>query len=235
MPQIDVFGTAIEDYYKGNKSATIIVHSEGFDRQEIKCKQLFRSFRQLPNLEKEALRHVKGKILDIGAGAGCHSLILQEKGADVTALEISAKAAEIMCKRGIRNLKNVDINKLKNEKYDTLLLLMNGLGLAGTIKGLTKFFQHLKTLLNPEGIILAESSDLLYFADEEEIDEALNAKDYYGEVKYTLEYQGQKGKSFKWLFVDMDTLRSIALKNGLEVELLFQDFEGGYLVKFFEK
>jgi SAM-dependent methyltransferase len=233
MPQIDVFGTAIEDYYKGNKSATIIVHSEGFDQQEIRCKQLFRSFRQLPNLEKEALRLARGKILDIGAGAGCHSLILQQKGADVTALEISAKAVEVMSQRGISKVKNLDIYKLKGEKYDTLLLLMNGLGLAGTIMGLGKFLQHLKTLLKPGGIILAESSDLLYFAEDEEIDEALNADHYYGEVKYKLEYKGETGKPFKWLFVDIDSLKNIALKNGFEMELLFQDFEGGYLVKLF--
>lgn len=235
MQYFDVFGAAIEDYYKGDKSATIIVHSEGFDQQVIKCKQLFRTERQLPNLEKEALKHAKGKILDIGAGAGCHALILKKKGADVTALEISPKAVEIMEQRGLDQLKNLDIYNLKDGKYDTLLLLMNGLGLAETIKGLSKFLQHLKTLLNPSGIIIAESSDLLFFAEDEEIDEALNADEYYGEVKYQLEYKGQTGKPFNWLFVDIDTLRSVALKNGFEVELLFQDFEGGYLVKLYLK
>jgi SAM-dependent methyltransferase len=235
MQHYDVFGAAIEDYYKGNKSATIIVHSEGFDQQVIKCKQLFRTERQLPNLEKEALKHARGKILDIGAGAGCHALILQKQGADVTALEISPKAVEVMEQRGVSQLKNLDIYQLKDEQYDTLLLLMNGLGLAETVKGLTKFLQHLKTLLKPGGIIIAESSDLLFFGEDDEIDEALNADEYYGEVQYELEYNGQKGKPFKWLFIDIDTLKSVASKNGFEVELLFQDFEGGYLVKLYLK
>ena len=231
MKGFDVFGRAIADFHQGKKTAKIIVHSEGFDKQKIKCSQLFRTKKKLPNLELEALKHCKGKVLDIGAGAGCHALILQKEGIDVTAVELSKEAAATMRLRGVQKVKNVDILKFKDEKFDTLLLLMNGIGIAGTLPALVKFLNHLKTLLNPGGTILAESSDLLYSAEEEEIDAALNAEEYYGEVDYLLEYEGNYGKPFKWLFIDFETLKSVAAKCGFKTELLFQDFQGGFLVK----
>ena len=231
MKEFDVFGRAIADFHQGKKSANIIVHSEGFDKQMIKCSQLFRTKKKLPNLELEALKHCRGKVLDIGAGAGCHALILQKEGLDVTAVELSKEASEIMRQRGVQKVKTVNILKFKEEKFDTLLLLMNGIGIAGTLAGLAKFLNHLKTLLNTGGVILAESSDLLFSAEEDEIDAALNAEEYYGEVNYLLEYQGNFGKPFKWLFIDLETLRSVATKCGFKTELLFQDFEGGFLVK----
>jgi SAM-dependent methyltransferase len=231
MEEYDVFGSAIADYYQGKKTAKITVYSEGFDKQYIKCSQLFRTKENLANLELEALRHCRGKVLDIGAGAGCHAMILQKEGLDVTALEVSKEASEIMVKQGIQKVVTSDILHYKDDKFDTLLLLMNGIGIAGTIKGLIKFLKHLKKLLKPGGIILAESSDLLFSAGEEEIDLALNAEEYYGEVDYLLEYKGKYGKPFKWLFIDLATLKSVASKCGFETQLLFQDFEGGYLVK----
>lgn len=231
MEEFDVFGAAISDYYRGEKTARIRVHSEGFKDTFILCRQLFRTVGRLPELEKEALIHCKGKILDIGAGAGSHALILQQMGSDVTALEISEVACRVMEKRGVREIRNADIFDFKGEKFDTLLLLMNGIGIAGNLEGLDRFLLQLKTLLNLGGIIIAESSDLLFSADEEEAEAALNAEEYYGEVKYQLEYKGKLGKAFNWLFIDIDTLRPYAEKHGFKAEILFHDFEGGYLVK----
>lgn len=235
MEDYDVFGKAINDYYNGQKTARILVHSEGFKDTFILCRQLFRTVGRLPELEKEALIHCKGRILDIGAGAGSHTLILQEMGADVTALEISKDACEVMVKRGVKQIINANLFDYEEEQFDTLLLLMNGIGLAGNLAGLDRFFIHLNKLLKHGGVIIAESSDLLFSADEDEAEAALNAEEYYGEVKYQLEYKGNLGKEFDWLFIDIDTLRPYAEKHGFKAEILFHDFEGGYLVKMWKE
>lgn len=231
MNDYDVFGSAISDYYHGEKTARITVHSEDFEDTFILCSQLFRTVGKLPDLEKEALVHCKGKVLDIGAGAGSHALILQEMGMEVAALEISQEATEIMTKRGVKRIINADLFYFKNEKFDTLLLLMNGIGLAGNLAGLDAFLSHLKELMNPGGIILAESSDLLFSADEEEAEAALNAEEYYGEVRYQLEYKEKLGKAFNWLYIDFESLKPYLEKHGFQAEVLFHDFEGGYLMK----
>ncbi len=232
MNKKDPIGAAVQDYLKGAKTAEVIVESDIADDDVIPVSYLFRTEEEMPELELLALDECRGKVLDIGAGAGCHTLPLQERGTDVTALDISEGAVKAMQERGVKHVLKQDIFKLKDQKFDTLLLLMNGVGIAGNLSGLDRLLKHSKTILNPGGQILLESSDILYMFEDEDgsyvID--LNAG-YYGEVKYNMKYNDQDSGWFKWLFIDPAILQDYAEKHGYTFEVLYEGENGNYLAR----
>jgi SAM-dependent methyltransferase len=196
----------------------------------------FREAEDMPELEWIALQQCRGRVLDIGAGAGSHALILQQMGLDITALDISPKAADIMERRGVKKILCQDFFELGGASpdsglsagdFDTLLLLMNGIGLAGTLDGLRLFLAKARTLLRPGGRLIFDSSDIAYMYD----GKIPKKPEYYGEILYQYEYRKQQSDWFKWLFIDRKTLTAIALAEGWHTEILFGDEWDQYLVK----
>ena len=224
----DILGIAYLDYLERGKNEKITVKCSKAEDETLPVSYFFRDIKKMPEQEILALNLCKGKVLDVGAGAGCHSLELQKKGLDVFAIEISSIAVEVMKKRGVKNASCNDIFTFKKEKFDTILFLMNGIGMAKTISGLRDLFKHLFGMLNANGQILIESSDISYLLPESGID--LNAE-YFGEIEYTLKYKGQIGEPFKWLYVDYSVLSMYAEENGFKCELLYASDEGNYLCK----
>lgn len=215
----DPIGNAVWDYLNGKTSESILVRTDIAEDEHLSPAYFFREFDQMPVQEQEALKRVKGKVLDVGAGAGTHSLWLQDQGFDVNAIDISPLLCDTMRKRGVRNVLLIDIYTLQGQRYDTILLLMNGAGVAQTLPGLERLLLHLKTLLNPGGKILADSSDLLYLFTDENGDTWIDiASDtYYGEMQYQLSYKNIKGKTFPWLFVDPESFITIANQCGFKL------------------
>ncbi len=215
----DPIGHACWDYLNDIAGDSILVRTDIAEDEHLSPAYFFREFHEMPVLEKEALKRVKGKVLDVGAGAGAHSLWLQEHGFEVDAIEISPLLCKTMSKRGVKNILLKDIYQLNGQKYDTILLLMNGTGIAQTLPGLERLLMHLKTLLNPQGKILADSSDLLYLFTDENGDTWIDiASDtYYGEMQYQLSYKNIKGNPFPWLFVDPESFIDIANQCGFRV------------------
>lgn len=223
----DVLGQAIFDYYRKEKKSKLWIHNKYGPKEEMPVNIYFRQEKDMPELEWLAMENCRGKILDIGAGAGSHALLLQQQGKDVTALEISPLASEVMRLRGVQKIITEDIFKYSEEKFDTLLLLMNGIGLAGTIGGLDDFLDHAKTILNEGGQLLFDSSDVAYLYERN-----LPKDDkYYGEIAYKYEYKKQKTDWFSWLYIDRNTLTAVAQKCGWKTELLGEDDLGQYLVR----
>ena len=229
----DPMGAAILDYQITGKSDTLRILSSMFEEDEMPVSHLFRSLRDMPVLERNALGLAKGKILDVGAGAGCHALALQKQNKDVTAIDISSLSCEAMLQRGINKVQCVNLfDKGFKGEFDTILLLMNGTGIAGKICNLPKLFKRLKELLTPNGQILIDSSDLKYIYENEDgsFDIDLNAN-YYGEVDYQMVYKDIKGEPFDWLYVDFPLLSTIAEANGLHAELIAEGNHYDYLAK----
>jgi precorrin-6B methylase 2 len=228
----DPFGEAIYDYFEKGKAPNITVNTNYTEDEQIPVSYLFRTEKEMPALEVTALKQCRGKVLDIGAAAGCHSIVLQQKGYNITALEISEKAVEVLKKRGIQKVIREDIYTYSAKKYDTILLLMNGTGIGGTIAGLKKLLQHLKTLLNVKGQILIDSSDIKYLFEEEDgsmwVD--LNNSKYYGEMEYEISYKKSIAK-FDWLFIDFNSLKNIANKIGLECTQIYEGDNFDYLAQ----
>lgn len=218
----DPIGQAISNYFYLNDNTPIIVSSSVVDDEELPPEYFFRNYKNMPMLERLALKRSKGKILDVGAGAGSHSLWLQKEGHDVSALEISALCCEVMKNRGIKEVFNSDILLYTGNQFDTILLLMNGIGIAGTPSGLINLLMHLKKLLNQGGKILLDSSDLIYLYEQDDGSFMLdiNAETYYGEIDYQLNYKQITGKPFSWLFADHVFLSDIAESCGYKTKII---------------
>lgn len=230
----DLFGKAILDYQTNNAPEDLITATTISEEDEMSVAYLFRSYDEMPQMEQKALQLAKGKILDVGCGAGSHSLSLQnERNLDVTSIDISANAIQACTLRGLKKAKVQDVMTLENEKYDTILLLMNGAGMCGKLKNIPNFLLKLKSLLNPGGQILLDSSDIIYMFDDDEDGGKWipSQNEYYGEIVFNISYKGEKEKPFDWMFIDYNTLQNAALDNGFQCELILEGEHFDYLAK----
>ena len=228
----DLFGKAILDFQTNNSPENIVTETNISEADEMEVSYLFRDFKSMPKLEQKALQLCKGKILDVGCGAGSHSLYLQNKGLAVIAIDISENAIKACKLRGLKNVKVQDVLAVENEKFDTILLLMNGTGIFKALKDTSKYLQKLKSLLNPNGQILIDSSDIIYMYDEQEDGSFLvPANAYYGELIFTIHYKNQTDEPFPWLYMDYNTLQNAAHANGLNCELIQEGKHFDYLAK----
>ncbi len=224
----DPLGTALMDYISGNKREFIKVRSSLGEEDNLWVKQFFRTYLEMPEVERMALKYCKGRILDVGAGAGAHSHYLKSKGLDVFPIDISEGAVKVMKERDLDTARMIDFFKLKSEKYDTILMLMNGIGITGKLKNLELFFQKVRELLTPDGILIFDSSDIIYMFEDEIGNFELDHKHYYGEVKYTMSYKNIVGEPFDWLFIDYNTFKSIAEKNNFHTQILSKQSNNAY-------
>lgn len=229
----DLFGRALLDYYHNNKPQDIITSTNISDDDILPISYLFRSFKEMSKLEQKALHLCKGKILDVGCGAGSHSLYLKEKGCDIKSIDISKGAFEVSKLRG---LKHVELKTLLDEtdQFDTILLLMNGTGIFQELSQVSKYLNHLKSLLKPKGQILIDSSDIKYMYEDEDggfwIDTNAN---YYGELDYYLSYKGKKEMPMKWLYLDYNALKLASETVGLQCELVLEGEHFDYLARLY--
>lgn len=222
----DILGQAISDHFYGKRKNKLWIHNHYGPKEEMPVATFFRDDDDMPDLEWLALNECRGRVLDIGAAAGSHALLLQQKGTIVTALDISPLAVEVMLARGVEKVVEADIFAFSGEKFDTILLLMNGIGLAGTIDSLEKLLLQLKALLADGGQILFDSSDVAYLYEGK-----LPEEKYHGEIWYQYEYKKQKTEWFPWLYVDEATMTGIATRSGFKTEVLLEDEFGQYLAQ----
>ena len=228
----DLFGKAILDFQTNNSPEDLVTETNISEADEMSAGYLFRRFNEMPKLEKKALQLAKGKILDVGCGAGSHSLYLQEKGFDVISIDISANAIKACELRGLKNARVQNVLDLENEKFDTILLLMNGTGIFGTLLDTSNYLQKLKSLLTPNGQILIDSSDIIYMYDKNEDGSYLLPADgYYGELTFTISYKNEVEDLFPWLYMDYNTLQNVAHANDLRCELIMRGEHFDYLAK----
>jgi SAM-dependent methyltransferase len=227
QPTQDIFGLAVESYFQTNDKTPIQVHHDDFFDDEIPVDYLFRSYSEMPKLEQKALELCKGSVLDIGCCAGSHSLELKSKGHLVKPIDISKKCIEICQKRGLIEAEHIDLFELKGEVFDTILLLMNGIGIAKSVDNLPAFFDQLKNLMHQKSQVILDSSDLIFLYE----DEKPSTDHYYGEMTFRTSYKNQISEPFSWLYLDFEYLKREAQKENLKCTLIFQDEHYGFLAK----
>lgn len=237
----DAMGTAIAEYQQKGKAGKLRVLSEMFDEDEIPVDYLFRTYEKMPDLEKKALSLAKGNVLDVGAGSGCHTIALSElkkqgkvNVGHLTAIDISELSCDAMRAQGIEDVRCVNLmNPTFGDKYDTILMLMNGTGIAGKLDKLAEMLNRLRELMNEGGQVLIDSSDLSYLYEDEDgdLDMEMLEGDYYGEVTYRMCYKNVKGDDFDWLYADFGTLKTFANNCGLNCELIQEGEHYDYLAK----
>ena len=232
----DPMGRAIYDYYHTQKAGKLRVFSSMFYEDEIPVSTLFRSFADMPIQEQKAIELCRGRVLDVGAGSGCHSIVIKERGLETVAIDISELSVEVMKERGIdaRNINFFD--ETFNEKFDTILLAMNGIGIVGKTERLQEFFRSIKRLLAPSGQVLLDSSDIRYiFMDDEGVMDIDLAAGYYGEIDYKMRYKNITGEPFDWLYIDFDTLSMYAEEHGFSCEKCIDGEHYDYLARIMPK
>lgn len=228
----DLMGRAIWDYYYQENSEDLQTETSISELDDLPVSYLFRDYQEMNALEKKALDLSFGKVLDVGSGAGSHSLYLQnERKLEVTALDISPKSIEVCKARGIKNAICEDLLQFSEKDFDTILLLMNGTGIFQSLEHIDQYLQKLKSLVGENGQILIDSTDILYMYDQDEDGGVLvPATGYYGELDYYLHYKGESELPMKWLYLDFDTLENAAIANGFKIQKIEQ-LEDSYLAK----
>lgn len=229
----DPISLGVFNYHFHRDNAPIFIHSDDFDTDEVLPSYFFRTYQAMPKVEQQALQLAKGRILDVGACAGCHSEYLQKKGMQVTAVEQSERCCKVMQNKGITDIRHLDFFQLNDEKFDTILLLMNGTGIAETLNGMDKLLKKLSELLNPEGQILIDSSDLIFLYTDDDGSAFINlaADRYYGELQFQTEYKKHKSPKFPWLYIDEDLLKEAVIRNKLRVKQIFKGNHFDYLAQ----
>jgi len=226
----DPIGVAILEYATKRKPADIIVSSDICEDDIIPVEVLFRTYDEMPEIEKIALEKCTGRVLDVGAGAGVHALELMENGHEVVAIDVSEGAVSHMRSKGI-DARMISFENLKDEKFDSILMLMNGIGVAGKLSNLPSFLKHAASILNPGGKIICDSSDIkyLYMDDEGYMWVNLNTE-YYGNFRFQMKYKKEKSAWFNWLYVDFESLFEAAKKSGLKAKRI-EEAEDHYLAE----
>lgn len=222
----DILGSAMQSYFLRNDDTPVRVFINKNEEPEMFPSIFFRPYKNMLKYERIALKESRGKVLDLGCGAGCHALYLQGKGCDVTAVEISKKSVKVAQKRGVVNLINEDWRNLSLKNFDTVLVLMNGMGLAESPAELKMMFRKLKSFLRKSGCVLIDSTDVTYA----KADWPMLDTEYFGKVQFELKYKG-KTQCFPWLFVDFDTAVQTAKSVKLNVEVLERARNGHFLLK----
>lgn len=229
----DLFGKAILDFQTKNAPEPLITETTISDPDEMDVAYLFRNFDQMPAIEQKALQLATGRVLDVGCGAGSHSLYLQQQSKEVVSIDISEKAIQACRLRGVAHPLKMNVMEV-TEKFDTILLLMNGTGIFETLKQSTSYLIKLKSLLNENGQILIDSSDIIYMFDEDEDGgKWIPSDNYYGELEFTITYKNETEDSFPWLYMDYNTLQNAAIANGLKCELIMEGPHFDYLARLF--
>ena len=227
------YARALWDYHQNGKTHPLHLNTSYGDRETMPVETFFRTAEQLPDLEHHALQWATGNVLDMGAGAGCISLILQDRGLNVTATDIDPNLCALMRHRGVQNTLCADIFDMAiGTKFDTILSLMNGAGIAGTLDNLENYLTTLKSHLADDGQIIMDSTDISYLYEDGTVKKPTG---YYGEISYQYQYGNNTGDWFNWLYVDSETLIKTAEKCGLTTQIIYQDDTGDdaghYLVR----
>lgn len=221
--QNDPIGRAILDFAANDFDENIIVSSDICDDDVIPVSMLFRSYDEMPEIEQLALSLCQGKTLDVGAGAGIHTQFLLQKGFDAEAIDISRGAVAYMKSQGI-NATCENFFKITKGRYDTLLFLMNGIGITGTLSKLDATLLHAKKLVTAHGKIICDSTDIKYIYEDDTGGMWVDlSSEYYGNFQFQMHYKDHHTDTFDWLYVDFETLKSAAERTGWKADIRYTD------------
>jgi SAM-dependent methyltransferase len=226
-------GQALLDYAAGDQTAEITVHCDRAADEALAAGHFFRAPSDMPSLERQAMELCRGRVLDIGAGAGAHSLALQRRGLDVTAIDGCPQAVDVMRQLGVLNANCLSYKDLKEGDFDTVLMLMNGIGVVGSLSGLRQFLRQARRLVAPGGQVVLDSVNPV--GRRTAADRARSAiriisgRTYPGELHFRMEYRGLRGAPFAWLFVDVRTLFDLAAPAGWQCRIAGRGRRGQYL------
>ena len=228
----DAFGKALEGYLNGNPSPYFVRRDDDY-LEPCDLAVYFTDYSKWHDFEKKILKYVQGRILDLGAGAGRHSLYFQNKGFEVYAIDISPGAVEVMRKRGVKNVHLMDLRKLNfpENYFDSVLMMFNNFGLAGSIEGTKKLLKVLSKISKPRGRIITtirnpyqtdKPGHLAYHEHNRKSGKPA------GLIRMRIEYKGEVGNWFDLLMVSAEELEELIQDTGWKILRIIEGQDGMY-------
>ncbi|MCX6647372.1 MAG: class I SAM-dependent methyltransferase [bacterium] len=220
----DAFGQAFLDHMKsGSEVMTKIVRVEDGNVEDHPISIYFQTFDEWNPLDRALMQWVKGRVLDVGVGAGRVALYLQEQGFDVVGIDLSPGAIETCVKRGVKDarLHNILESPL-DEKFDAILMLGYNLGIAATHANVAPYLDRMKSMLNPGGRIIFNQVNWQRTEKPEHLKfhEAMRKIGRYP-VEMTLKIvYGKLEETFGWCLTSQEELVDIAKTVGLKPEAI---------------
>lgn len=234
LEPMEPFGRALLDYHGGRDGSVLYVHRNDGLVEEMSVAMFFRAPSQFAEDEQQIIECCRAPVLDFGAGAGCHSLALQERGLRVTSIDISPQAVEVMIRRGVQDARHADAFEFSGGPYATIVMAGRAVCMAGTLLGLDRLLVRIRGLLALDGQVLLDSLDVRKTQDPRHLayqEANRRAGRYVGEVRCHFEYGEHRGEEFGILHVDPDTLADHAAGAGLASEVIRLRAEGGYVAR----
>jgi SAM-dependent methyltransferase len=234
MPDvIDGFGEVNMAHYKGKPSNHITERDDGYIRKVPDAQYYFRKYDEWPKYEQEAIKEVKGRVLDIGLGAGRHALYLQEQGHEVVGIDTSPLSIKVASLRGVKDCREMSVHQLDfpPSSFDTVLMLGSNLGL-GTVDEIRSYLSRLYEITRPDGIIIGDSRDPLqteephHFAYHER---NRNEGKTAGLVRIRVGFEGRLGEWFDLLWMEETLLEEIIAPTGWTASRHYRSDQGSYI------
>jgi len=233
---IDVIGKSLKGYLNGGFPQYIIRGKDG-NFEAIDIATFFSNYSDWTDYEKILIaNHAKGRILDIGAGAGRHSLFLQRIGYEVHAIDNSPQAVTLMKIRGVKNVHLMDLRDIDfpAKYFDSALIMYNDLGLAGSIENTLKLFKRLFKITKPRGKVIVTLRNPLFYDDSAELEAKQKNPGIIEKMKIRMEYADIIGKWFDSMMVSPLELKNLIKDTGWFVDNIVEgedDFYGAVLKK----
>ena len=231
---MEPYGAALLAYFQGDTGTRLLVRRDDGQEVPLPVSHFFREPSQFTPIETAAIERCAGHVLDAGAGTGLHSLVLQQKGLRVTAIDLIHAAVGIMIRRGVKDARCVDLFDYEDKDFDTILMMGHGIGLVETIAGLDRFLTHAHKLLSKEGRVLLDSLDVRVTTDPSNLAyhrSNQQAGRYFGEIRLQFEFQGYAGPYCGWLHIDAAILKEHAANAGWKCEVIIEEENGNYLAQ----
>jgi 2-polyprenyl-3-methyl-5-hydroxy-6-metoxy-1,4-benzoquinol methylase len=194
----------------------------------------FREYEQWSPVEQQVVDRAKGRVLDIGCGAGRHSLYLQQKGFDVTGIDNSPGAIEVCKLRGLKNAivrPIADVDKFEQNSFDTVLMLGNNFGLFGDAENTKLILKKLSRITSTEAHIIAGTRNPYKTDSAEHLEyHQLNLQRgrMAGQIKMRVRYGKRVGEWFDYLFVSREEMRDILVDTEWRIEELIESSKANY-------
>jgi len=230
----DVFGEALYGYLNGDSSTYSIIWRNNTHIDDIDTSVFFNSYLGWEDYEKNILlKNIKGKVLDIGAGAGRHALFLQKKGFDVQAIDNSPGAVQIMKIRGVKNVQLADMRDLPfpGNSFNSVLIMFSDLGIAGSIKDTKQLLKNLYKMTTEKGRIILALRDPFslrqsqYFIPHNHKRKGAKIVD---KLRIRIKYNSSIGDWFYLLMASPKELKGLIKKTGWTVSQIEKGKDGFY-------
>ena len=230
----DAYGRLVLDHLEGRPAVEIVERDDGFIAAGVGPGNYFAPFRRWPPPERRAMRFVRGRVLDVGAGAGRVALHLQERGHEVVAIDVSPLAVEVCRRRGVRDARLVDIHDVDEGvgSLDTVVMLGNNFGLFGSAEGAAQLLPRLHALTSPRGRIVAESRDPYETDDPDHLAYQQWNRDrgrMPGQLRLRVRHRTYASPWFDYLIVSREEMEALADDTGWHVARFLTGDAGVYV------